>query len=78
MGQQSADMLHVTQTEPTPTAPIEPLAVGIADAATVVGVSPSTIKREIVAGNLPSFRLGGRRLIEYAALRTFVDRLTAV
>jgi excisionase family DNA binding protein len=53
--------------------PIDHLAYGISDAARVVGVSPSTIKRLLAAGQLASVRIGARRVI----MRTELERLLA-
>jgi len=49
--------------------PIPPLAVGLADAARVTGLSRRTIELLVHDGRLPSRRLGRRRLILYADLR---------
>ena len=40
-----------------------PLALGAADVAERIGVDPSTVYRQMKVGEIPSVRIGGRRLI---------------
>lgn len=52
------------------------LAYSIADAATVSGLSRSTLYALMKAG-LPSVKIGTRRLIRHADLVALLDRLTS-
>lgn len=53
----------------TPTStPRGRLALSVEEAAAAVGVSRSLLYREISARRLPSFKLGGRRLVPVDAL----------
>ena len=49
------------------------LAVGIRDAAGVLGLSHRTVQSMAKRGDLPSFKVGGRRLLSVAALRRWVE-----
>jgi len=51
----------------------EPLSVGLAEAARIVGLSPATLRRRNKDGMLPMVRVGGRRLIRLADLRRLVQ-----
>jgi len=57
---------------PTDTKPA-PIAVGVRDAAKMIGVSPRLVTQLIEKSKLPSFKLGERRLIRTDDLRAFVD-----
>ncbi len=57
---------------PKPRPPV--LAVSIRDAAGVLGLSHRTVASMALRGELPSFRVGGRRLLSIAELRRWVDR----
>lgn len=50
-----------------------PLALGIRDAAKLVGLSPWTLRDWIRQGRIASIRLGRRRLIEPSALHALVE-----
>ena len=50
------------------------LAVGIAEAAHRLGVSSRTVATLISQNELPSCRIGRRRIIPLAALEAFVNR----
>jgi excisionase family DNA binding protein len=50
-----------------------PLSVSIKEAATLLAVSPNTIRRHIAAGKLASVRLGRRRVVPLDALRKLID-----
>lgn len=50
-----------------------PIAVSIPRAAAMVDVCSKTIYRAIRRGELPSVRLGGRRLIRPADLTAWID-----
>lgn len=56
--------------------PLEPL-LSIEEAARILGVSRTTVRRLIVEGDLPCIRTSdaqqGRTLIEPAALRRYID-----
>ena len=59
----------------TPT--IEPIAVDVRGAAQALAVSPRTIEAMAARGDLPSFRVGRRRLFEVEALKQWTARQTA-
>jgi excisionase family DNA binding protein len=50
------------------------LAVGIAEAARRLGLSPRTVAALIARRELPSKKIGRRRIIALNALEAFVDR----
>lgn len=52
----------------------EPLAYSIADAAIVCSLSRSRLYELLKTGELPSIKIGGRRLITRAALLALLDR----
>jgi excisionase family DNA binding protein len=54
---------------------IEPLAVDVGTAAGLVGLARATIYPLVMSGELPSFKLGARRLIRVVDLRAWVDGL---
>jgi excisionase family DNA binding protein len=54
---------------------IEVECVGKAEAATALGISLRSIDRLIASGDLPSVRLGGRRLIRLETLRRIAAEL---
>jgi excisionase family DNA binding protein len=53
---------------------LPPIAVGIKEAAVMIGVSPNTIRRQVAAGRLHTVRVGRRRVIPIDVLREFVER----
>jgi excisionase family DNA binding protein len=53
--------------------PVEPLAVGIGEAARLTGLSVATLRRRNRDGLLPMVRVGGRRLIRLTDLRRLVE-----
>ncbi len=60
--------------------PIEPLLIGVAEAATLLGLSPQSLRNRLSRGEIPPtlhVRLGGRRLFVLARLKAWVDELTA-
>jgi excisionase family DNA binding protein len=52
----------------------EPLAIGIQEAARRLGVSARTVATLIARGELPSRRIGRRRVIPVALLQAFLKR----
>jgi excisionase family DNA binding protein len=50
----------------------EPLTYTLSDAATVSGLSKSTLYRRAAEGRLHMVRVGGRRLVSAASLRALV------
>ncbi|MFB6400945.1 helix-turn-helix domain-containing protein [Pseudomonas putida] len=60
----------MTHTQTTPT-----LAIGIDDAARAIGVSRSVIYEVVARGELPSFKLGRRRMILAKELETYINRV---
>ena len=55
---------------------MEPLAVSVAEAAQVLAVGRDVVYALVNSGELPSFKVGSRRLIAVSALRAFVARHT--
>lgn len=49
------------------------LAYGVPETARLIDVSAQCIRREIAAGRLQSLVVGGRRLVEAAALDRYLD-----
>lgn len=58
--------------------PPPPAATGVRGAATHLGVSPSTVRRMIAAGDLPAVRIGGRVVVRFEDLDGYLaDRAAA-
>lgn len=55
---------------------LAPLAITTTTAAAAIGVSTSTVKRLVAAGQLPTVKLMGRTLIRAADLAGFIGALT--
>jgi excisionase family DNA binding protein len=53
------------------------VAVGVRDAARMAGVSERTMRELIAAGDLPSLRLRGRRLVRVADLEALLAERVA-
>ncbi|HDS1059583.1 helix-turn-helix domain-containing protein [Pseudomonas putida] len=53
------------------------LSVSIEEAAKSIGVARSTIYEIVARGDLPSFKLGRRRMILMAELSAFINRVAA-
>jgi excisionase family DNA binding protein len=54
----------------------EPLAISVDEAAALAGVSRSLLYDEMVAGRLAWAKIGKRRVIPIAALRSWLDAAT--
>ena len=54
----------------------EKLAVGVAEAAAMIGLGRDLTYGLVMSGDILSFKCGARRLISVAALREFVERRT--
>lgn len=54
------------------------IAVEVPEAAALVGLSESTVRREINAGKLPAHRLGRKILVRVVDLDAWVAALPAV
>ncbi|MBN8428008.1 MAG: helix-turn-helix domain-containing protein [Xanthomonadales bacterium] len=52
----------------------EPLAIGVDEAALIVGIGRTRMFQMIAKGVIPAFKIGRSRLIRMADLRAFVDR----
>ena len=52
---------------------LEPLAVDVAEAARLAGLSRSKMYELIMAGAVKSAKVGARRLVPLASLRAWVD-----
>ena len=55
----------------------ERLAVSVSDAAKMLGLGRDVTYRLILAGEVPSFKVGARRIVPVAGLREYVERRTA-
>lgn len=55
---------------------LEPLAVGTAEAARLLGVSRPTLYQLLNRADFPSFRVGSRVLISVAGLQEWIARQT--
>ncbi len=53
---------------------VAPVLVSIHDAADLLGVCPRTVQNLITAKELPSRKIGRRRLIPYSALQALARR----
>lgn len=51
---------------------IAPLAVGLEQAAAMIGPAPRTLRKWAAEGRLPSIKLGGRLLFRVADLEKFL------
>ena len=66
-----------TTGDPAPEVTLQtPLAVTIPQAATLLNVGRSTVKKAVREGSLPSVLIFGARRIPYSALLEFVERGT--
>lgn len=52
----------------------QPVLISVSDAASLLSLSPRTVKALIAAGTLPSRKIGGRRLVPYRALMAFSEQ----
>lgn len=55
--------------------PIAPIALTVRDAVMYSNISRSGLYRLMKSGDLPSLRVGGRRMIQRAAIEAFFARL---
>ena len=55
----------------------EKLAVSINEAAAMIGLKRDLTYRLILGGDIPSFKVGSRRLVSVEALRVYISRRTA-
>jgi excisionase family DNA binding protein len=51
----------------------EPIAVSVADAARMIGISRAAMYPIVMSGAIPSFCIGTRRLIPLSGLREWID-----
>ena len=58
---------------PAATVTYTPIAMGVREAALVLGVSPRTLEEMAADNTVPSFKMGRRRLFPRAALEAWVD-----
>ena len=61
--------------EPTPIPAKNPLLLSLPEAAELLGVGKTLVQRLINDGALPSFKIGGRRLIRREDVEAFVHDL---
>ncbi len=59
----------------TQTPQLQPLSLGIDDAARVIGVARSMLYEIVARGELPSFKLGRRRMILAKELEAYINRV---
>ena len=52
---------------------LEPLTLGVRDAASLLGVSHWSIRRWIRIGRLPAVKLGRRTVVELSALKLLIQ-----
>lgn len=57
--------------------PNDKLAVSVNQAAEMIGLKRDLMYRLILGGDIPSFRVGSRRLVSVEALRDYISRRTA-
>ena len=50
----------------------QPITLNVEQASRALGLSRSTVSKFISTGELPSFMLGGRRVVRYADITAFV------
>lgn len=63
---------------PTNSEPLKPLLVSVKEAAELYGISHRHMVNLLDAGEIPSLKLGRRRMVSYAALVEHIEsRLTA-
>ncbi len=65
----------MTVTPIRPVAPIQPLAFTLSDAVAYSGLSRSRLYVLMDTGELPSLKIGGRRMIRRDALDALFDRI---
>lgn len=53
---------------------IEPLLISVADIPALTGLGLSTAKAHVASGDIPSIKLGRRRLVPLAGLRSWMER----
>lgn len=58
------------------TATIEPLAVGMTEAARLLGVSRPTVYKLANQAGFPVFAVGGRRMVSVEGLRRWIEAQT--
>lgn len=69
----TSDLLEVVAPQTLP-----PLAVGMRDAARLIGLSPRRLQQLALAGEIPSVKIDGRRLFRLATLdRWLAERETS-
>ncbi len=72
------DPRTVTEWNHPPVTPFLPMVVDRRQAAELLGVSPGTIDNLRLRGELPSVKIGARRLYDVEDLRRFVEARKAV
>lgn len=68
----------VRTAEEAPASPPPPAGTGVPGAAAHLGVSTSTTRRLIAAGEIPAARVGSRVIVRYADLDRFLADRAAV
>lgn len=61
---------------PSPREPLQPLLVSVKEAAELYGISLRHMVNLLDAGQVPSLKLGKRRMVPYAALVQHIERST--
>jgi excisionase family DNA binding protein len=61
----------------TNTENIVPIAVGVGEAARMLGVGRTTLYQLVAQKQLPSFTIGARRLFKRAELENFIEKEAA-
>lgn len=60
--------------KPVTPEPLTPLLVSVKEAAQLYGISPRHMVNLLDSGEIPSLKLGRRRMVSYAALVEHIDR----
>ena len=55
----------------------EPIAISVAEAAERIGVSRAALYPLVMSGDIPSIKIGKRRLVPISALRGWVEQHTS-
>ncbi|MCE5314173.1 MAG: helix-turn-helix domain-containing protein [Armatimonadota bacterium] len=68
-------MNNVVQTDRQVKAALERVAYGLSEGASALGIGETLFAEIVASGQIPSFRIGRRRLIRKSDLIAYADRL---
>jgi excisionase family DNA binding protein len=57
-----------------PSVTLPPRLIRLCEAATILSVSPVTVRRRVRAGELPHIRIGGRLYFHLQEVKAYIDR----